>query len=159
MVVKYLKFVLKNYLFAALSMIFAIMYAVSASKLPAKSLTFSKPVLYCLIPLFIWNIVKSVIDFRKTVADTETPEKEKWSCSMHITKPKLIVTLATIAYVALLPVGGFLLCTALYLGGLAWYLGIRKSLKLILFVGLYTAVVYAIFGLWLNVRLPASILF
>lgn len=78
---------------------------------------------------------------------------------MHITKPKLIVTLATIAYVALLPVGGFLLCTALYLGGLAWYLGIRKSLKLILFVGLYTAVVYAIFGLWLNVRLPAGILF
>ena len=71
----------------------------------------------------------------------------------------MIVTLATIAYIALLSVGGFLLCTALYLGGLAWYLGIRRPIKLITFVVLYTAVVYAIFGLWLNVRLPAGILF
>lgn len=159
MVIKYLKFVVKNYLFAVLSMILALAYWISASKLPDKSLTFSKPVLLCLIPLFIWNGIKSVLDFRKTVVDEQTAEKEKWSCSMHITKPKVIVTMATVAYVALLPVGGFLLCTALYLAALAWYLGIRQPLKLILFVGLYTAVVYAIFGLWLNVRLPAGLLF
>lgn len=159
MVRKYLRFVVKNYLFAVLSLVFAIMYTVSASRLPAKSLTFSKPVLLCLIPLFIWNFTKSVVEFRKTAADTQTPDAEKWNCSMHITKPKLIVTLATFAYVALLPVGGFLLCTALYLGGLAWYLGIRNPLRLILFVVLYTAVVYVIFGLWLNVRLPAGMLF
>ena len=159
MVLKYLKFVVKNYLFAVLSLIFAIAYWISAKELPEDSLTFSYPVLFCLIPLLIWNIAKSVVDFRKTLADQQTPEKEKWDCSLHITKPKMIVTLATIAYIALLSVGGFLLCTALYLGGLAWYLGIRRPIKLITFVVLYTAVVYAIFGLWLNVRLPAGILF
>lgn len=159
MLVKYLKYVVKNYLFGVLSMVFALLYWLNARTLPAKSLTFSIPVLLCLIPLFVWNIVKSVMDFRKTVADEEIPEKEKWNCSMHITKPKLIVTLATVAFVLLMPVGGFLLCTALYLGGLAWYLGIRKPLNLILFVAIYTAVIYAIFGMWLNVRLPAGILF
>lgn len=159
MLVKYLRFVVKNYLFAVISMIFALMYWLSARTLPDKSLTFSKPVLLCLIPLFIWNIGKSVVDFRKTVADEKTSEKEKWDCSLHITKPKLIVTLATIAYVALLQVVGFLPCTALYLGGLAWYLGIRKPVRLVLFVALYTAVIYGVFGLWLNVRLPSGILF
>jgi len=157
MLVKYLRYLVKNYLFAVISLIFAIMYWLSARTLPEKSLTFSYPVLICLIPIFIWNFVKSVIDFRKTVADTETSEKEKWNCTLHITKPKVIVTLMTIAYVALMQLLGFLPCTVIYLAALAWYLGIRKPKNLILFVVGYTAVLWLIFDLWLNVRLPGGI--
>lgn len=159
MLVKYLRFLVKNYLFAVISLIFTIMYWLSARTLPEKSLTFSYPVLICLIPIFIWNFVKSVMDFRKTVADQKQPEEEKWNCTLHITKPKVIVTLITIAYVALMKVLGFLPCTVLYLAALAWYLGIRQPKKLLLFTVGYTAVIWLIFDLWLNVRLPEGIFF
>ena len=88
MVLKYLKFVVKNYLFAVLSLIFAIAYWISAKELPEDSLTFSYPVLFCLIPLLIWNIAKSVVDFRKTLADQQTPEKENGTAPCISPSPK-----------------------------------------------------------------------
>jgi hypothetical protein len=57
-----------------------------------------------------------------------------------------------------MPVAGFITSTFLYLVGLAFYLGIHKPLSLALFAVIYISIVYAIFGLWLQVRLPTGFL-
>jgi putative tricarboxylic transport membrane protein len=99
----------------------------------------------------------SIVGFRKQLA-AETPEAEKWECSLNITKPKVVVTIATIIYVFVLPIVGFVVTTAVYLALLSFYLGTRKPLKLILFAVLYTAALYGVFVAWLGVRMPAGFL-
>lgn len=60
----------------------------------------------------------------------------------------------TVAYCLMMPVLGFLLCTALYLMALLWLLG-ESSLPLLLAVSACTsAAVYLLFGLVLGVLLP-----
>ncbi|MFA9381103.1 MAG: tripartite tricarboxylate transporter TctB family protein [Acetanaerobacterium sp.] len=159
MLIKYIRFMTKNYLFAVLAFAFTCLYWFSAKDLPAKSLVFPKALLVVLIPLFIWNGVNSVWEFRKTLKDEDTPEAKKWNCSLHITSPKVIVTLITLGYTLLIPILGFFLCTIIYLAVLAFYLGIRKPIPLILFTVLLTAVIYGVFVLWLMVRLPSGIIF
>jgi putative tricarboxylic transport membrane protein len=158
MAAKYIRYVVKNYLFAVLALIFAIMFWISASKLPSRAVVFPRALFFILIPLFIWNAVSSVRGFRKTLKDTDTAEGKKWDCSLGLNKPKIAVTLATLGYIVLMPVLGFIVSTLLYLVGLASYLGIRKPLALALFATIYISIVYAVFGLWLQVRLPTGIL-
>lgn len=158
MVKKYIKFFIKNYLFALISLIFALLYWLSAKDLPDKSLTFPKPVLICMIPIICWNFIKSVKEF-KVQYDESPDDAQKWNCSLHINAQKLIIAAMTLLYVILLPHLGFIVCTSVYLAGMAYYLGVRKPIKLVLFVVIFTIVVYAIFGMWLNVRLPHGIFF
>ncbi len=66
----------------------------------------------------------------------------------------LVIAGASIAYDLLLPLIHFIPATVLYLLGLFLYLGERKWWKLALLSVLTTGVVYALFGLGLNVRLP-----
>ena len=158
MLIKYIRFLIKNYLFALVAMVFAGMYWFSAKDLPAKALDFPKALFMILIPLFVWNGVNSVREFYRTLSDTEREEAVKWNCSLHITKHKVIVTLLTLGYILLIPVIGFFICTVAYLAVLAFYLGIRRPVSLVLFSLLFTAVLYAIFVLWLQIRMPAGIL-
>jgi len=159
MIKKYLRFLVKNYLFAVIALVFTCVYWWSAKDLPAKSLDFPKALLLILIPLFIWNGVNSVRQFRQTLADKATPEDEKWDCRLHITFPKLLVTGLTLFYMLLIPIFGFLICTVVYLAAVSFYLGIRKPLPLVLFSVLVTGALYAIFAMWLHIRLPSGILF
>ncbi len=159
MLIKYIRFMTKNYLFAVVALIFSCVYWLSAKDLPAKSIDFPKAIFVVLIPLFIWNGVNSVLEFRKTLKDENTPEEKKWNCSLNITSSKVIVTLITAVYTLLIPVLGFFVCTVIYLAVLAFYLGIRKPVSLILFTILFTAVVYGVFVMWLQVRMPSGILF
>lgn len=153
MLAKYIRYLIKHYLFALLALLFTLMYWVSAAKLPQTSVSFPRALTMLLVPLFIWNAVASVRDFRRTLSLDEA-EALKWRCDLNITTPKVVVTLATLAYIVLMPVIGFVVCTALYLAGLAYYLGVRKPLPLLLFTGVYTVAVYSIFVAWLRVRLP-----
>lgn len=159
MVLKYIRFLIKNYLFAVVALFFTASYWLSARRLPPKALDFPKAILLVLIPLFIWNGVNSVKEFKKTLADSQQPEEDKWDCTLHITSPKVIVTAITVVYTLLIPVIGFFVCTVVYLAVLAFYLGIRKPVPLLLFTVLFTGAVYGIFVLWLRVFMPAGVLF
>jgi putative tricarboxylic transport membrane protein len=150
--------VVKSYLFAVLALIFTIMFWISANSLPNRAVVFPRALLFILIPLFIWNFVSSVREFRRTLKDANAAEEKKWDCTLGLNRPKVVVTLATLGYIVLMPVLGFIVSTILYLVGLASYLGIRKPLVLALFAIIYIGIIYGIFGLWLQVRLPAGFL-
>jgi putative tricarboxylic transport membrane protein len=158
MFLKYIRYLVRNYFFGVLALIFTIMFWISASRLPGRAIVFPRALLFILIPLFIWNAVSSVRGFRKTLADTDTAEERKWNCALGLNRPRIVVTLATLAYIVLMPILGFITSTVLYLMGLAFYLGIRKPMALTLFAAIYIGIVYAVFGLWLQVRLPTGIL-
>jgi hypothetical protein len=158
MLVKYIRYTIKNYLFAVLALIFTIMFLISASRLPSRAIVFPRALFFVLVPLFIWNVVSSIRGFRKTLADADISEEKKWNCALGLSRPRIVVTLTTLGYIVLMPVLGFITSTLLYLVGLAFYLGIRKPLALALFAIIYIGIVYAVFGLWLQVRLPTGIL-
>jgi putative tricarboxylic transport membrane protein len=158
MLLKYIRYVVRNYLFAVLALIFTVMFWVSASRLPSRAVVFPRALLYALIPLFIWNAVSSVRGFRKTLEDTDIAEEKKWNCTLGLNRPRVVVTLATLGYIVSMPVLGFITSTCLYLVGLSFYLGVRKPLTLALFAAIYIGIVYAIFGWWLQVRLPTGFL-
>lgn len=154
----YLRFVVKRYFFAVLALVFVVLYWVSASSLPSESLVFPKFVTIVTIPLFIWVFVLSLREYRALAKDASVPEKEKWRCSLNLTKPKLVITVATILYVVLIPVVGYCVTTVLYVGGFSFYLGNRDPVRLILYTGIFFAILYAIFGIWLRIRLPGGFL-
>ncbi len=154
----YVRYLVKKYIFAVFALIFVILYWCSAYDLPPESIVFPRFVTIVMIPLFIWVFAQSVIEYRKLEKDTETPEKKKWDMSMKITKPKLVITGATVLYILLIPVVGYMVMTILYVGGLSYYLGNRKPLSLILYTGIFTAILYGIFVLWLRIRPPTGFL-
>ncbi len=158
MLAKYGRFVIKKYLFSVLALIFVCVYWASAYKLPEKSIVFPRAVTFLLIPLFIWNISLSIRQFRKLRDDETVPEEKKWNCTLRVTKPKLVLMGMTILYALLIPVVGYCVCTVVYIASMTRYLGERRPGKLILFTAVLFAVLYAIFGLWLRVRLPAGFL-
>lgn len=158
MLAKYGRFVVKKYLFSVIALIFVCVYWASASKLPEKSIVFPRAVTFILIPLFIWNFSLSIKQFRKLLADGETPEEKKWNCTLRITKPKLTLMGMTIVYALCIPVIGYCVSTLVYIASMTYYLGERRPAKVALFTVILFAVLYAIFGVWLRVRLPAGFL-
>ena len=157
MLTMYVRYVIKNYLFAVLALLFTIIYWASAYDLPRASLVFPRALLFILVPLFIWNFVDSLRGFRKTLA-AGGEDGSKWECGLNITAAKVVVTLFTLAYIVIMPLIGFVVTTALFLAALAYYLGLRKPVPLLSFTAVYVAVVYGIFVAWLNIRLPAGLL-
>jgi hypothetical protein len=158
MFLKYIRYLVRNYLFAVLALIFTAMFWISASRLPGRAVVFPRSLLFVLIPLFIWNAVSSVRGFRKTLVDAGIAEERKWDCALGLNRPRIVVTLSTLAYIVLMPVLGFITSTVLYLVGLAFYLGIRKPVALALFAVIYIGIVYTVFALWLQVRMPTDLL-
>lgn len=66
----------------------------------------------------------------------------------------LVMVGAALVYYALMPVLTFIPATVLFLLALFLYLGERKWWKLLLLSGVTTGVIYVLFGIALNVRLP-----
>jgi hypothetical protein len=155
----YVRFLIKRYLFAVLALIFVIVYWRSAGKLPEKATVFPRFITAVMIPIFIWVFVQSIMEYRALVKDTKTPEKKKWDMSMKITKPKLIITGATVLYILLIPIIGYGVTSMLYIGGLSFYLENRKPLSLILYTGIFFSILYGIFVVWLRIRPPVGLLF
>jgi hypothetical protein len=69
----------------------------------------------------------------------------------------LAIWSAAVVYVLLLPVVGYLLATPIFLGIVLWLLAIRSRLLVAVPLG-FTLIVFVIFSLFLNVRLPTGIL-
>ncbi len=158
MLIKYFRFMIKEYLFLLFSLAFTIAYWYSAHDLPVDGILFPRVLIIVLIPLFVWNFALSVIKFRKTMK-SEEPDAKKYDVSLGLTKQRVVVIVATIAYIFLMDKIGFVVCTVLYIGGLAFYLGVRNPVRLILFTAIYTALIYAIFAMWLQIRFPTGLLF
>jgi|GEM_PF-6370886 len=154
--IKYFRYLIKNYLFGLLALVFTITYVISINSLPKETITFPRVILIFLVPLFIWNFAESVMNFRKTL-QSEEPEEKKLDCSLHLTKARLFVMLVTLIYIFLMPTLGFVVTTPLYLAVLALFLGVRKPVRLIVFVVVFTAVVYVIFAMWLKVQIPQGL--
>lgn len=131
----------------------------SISDLPDLSAMFPNAVAWALIAIGAVEVVRHYIVGRR--ADKELPEAAEDDAvegASGQVKPVLIFLVATIAYVALIPVIGFYVVTIVFLVGLMVALGIRK---LWVFLGVpvaLTAIIYLTFTLQLNVPLPEGIL-
>jgi putative tricarboxylic transport membrane protein len=134
-------------------------YWISAGKLPEKSVVFPKFVTVVLIPLFIWVFIQSIVEYQRLAKNTEIPEKEKWDFTLKVSRPKLVITAATAVYILLIPIIGYIVTSILYIGGLSFYLGNRKPVKLILYTLVFFSILYGIFVVLMRVRVPSGILF
>jgi hypothetical protein len=157
MFVKYLRFIVKKYLFSVIALVFVSVYWYSAGKLPERATVFPRIVTIIMIPLFVWNFILSIQQFR-ALCRSEMPEEKKWTCSLRITKPKLVLTGMTVLYVILIPILGYCVTTLIYIPAMTRYLGVRKPVRLVLFAVILFSVLYSIFGLWLRIRLPSGLL-
>lgn len=154
----YLRYVLKKYLFVIITIAFFIAYWYSAHDLPSKSIVFPRFITFVTIPIVIWAIIQSIKEYRVLRDNTEMTDEEKWGKPLRLSKTKLVITGMTILYVALIPVVGYCVTTILFVGGLSFYLGNRQPAKLALFTFVYFGITYAIFFMWLGIRLPGGFL-
>jgi len=164
MLKKYLVFMYEKHLFSILAAAFVIAYIVSISGMPAKSIIFPKLLLYGGVPILVWNLVAATVEFIKSQRkvreeDRELDGEEKHAKTMGLDRPKLIVLGATVLYVLAIPVLGFGFSTIVYLVFLTFYLGVRHIGKIVLYVAVYYAFVYAVFVYWMKLNLPKGILF
>lgn len=156
MFVKYVRFFIRDYLFALLSAIFLICYWVSARKLPMAAIQYPLVISAITVVFVLWNIYCSVVNFKK-VEHLYIGDKQ-FDIGFKLTKAKLVVIFATIAYVIAIVYLGFVVSTFVYLLSTAYYLGARKPLPVFVFAAGLTAFFYVVFRIALAVRLPAGIL-
>lgn len=165
MLIKFVKYSIKEYLFAYFSLLFLIGYWSSAYRLPADALRYSYIISGVVAILIIANIVESVIKFRKELAaerqeeDTTTEQnKERWRCDLGLSKKKVGTFVLTLLYPVLLPIVGFLPLSVIYLFGLSYFLGIRNTKAMIFYSVIVTAFLFLIFEVWLGISLPHGFL-
>ncbi len=154
----YVRYVLKRYLFVVVTLAFLAAYWISAHALPSRSIVFPRFITFITIPIILWAIIESILEYRALRDNREMTEEEKWGKPLNLSKTKLVITGMTILYVALIPVVGYCVMTILFLGGLSFYLGNRNPVKLVLFTFIYFGITYAIFFGWLGIRLPGGFL-
>ncbi len=154
MLVKYLRYFIRDYLFAFLSAIFLICYWVSAWKLPPAALAYPKVITYIAILFVLWNFYLSYVNFNKV---KDQPIDSKWfDIRFKLNTPKIVVILSTIVYGICVLKVGFVVSTVVYLLALPFYLGVRSPIRLILFAGGLTTFFYVVFRMALAVRLPTG---
>lgn len=71
----------------------------------------------------------------------------------------LLLVVGTAAYIALLPWLGYLACTALYIGAVAWLFGNRRLLSLLLLMLLVPLALMLFFEKFMIIPLPSASLF
>jgi hypothetical protein len=156
MLVKYLRYFIRDYLFALLSAIFLICYWVSAYKLPAAALQYPKVITVITIVFVLWNFYRSVVNFKK-VKD-EPINAKPFDITFKLNTPKIVVILGTILYAVCVYYVGFVVSTVAYLLCMPYYLGVRKPLPLCVFAFGLTGFFYVVFRMALAVRLPTGFL-
>lgn len=154
----YARYVLKRYLFVIIAIAFIVTYWCSAYSLPSRSIVFPRFITFITIPIIIWTVIQSITEYRALKNNTEMTEDQKWGRPLRLSRVKLVITGMTVLYVILIPLIGYCVMTILYVGGLSFYLGNRNFLKLTLFTLIYFGITYAIFSLWLGIRLPKGFL-
>ncbi len=157
MILKYFRFFLKNYFFTLIAITFTILYWNSASKLPAGALRYPTIITFLVVILAVWNLVLSVVEFRK-VYRTEGDDESKYGNPFNLTKDRVVVMISTVAYGILAPIVGFFLTTFIYLSGICYYLGVRRPLRVIVYALVVTAFLVLVFKVWLGVRTPNGLL-
>ncbi len=155
----YLRYFLKKYLFVLIAIAFMACYWISAYSLPGRSIVFPRFITFITIPIIIWCIIQSITEYRALVRNTEMTDEEKFGKPLNLSPVKIVITGMTALYIALIPVIGYCVTTILYVGGLSYYLGNRKPVKLVAFTLAYFGITYAIFFMWLRIRLPGGLLF
>lgn len=156
MLLKYIRFFLKDYLFTLFSIIFVIMYWVSAHKLPIGAIQYAIFITFIVAFFIVWNIIMSVIEFKK-VFHSDEDDRKKYNLSFGMDKPKLITIGTTLLYVILIPILGYAVSTFIYLGFLGWFLGIKNPIRIIVYSSAITFILFAVFKLWLQARLPSGL--
>ena len=165
MFIKFIKYSIKEYLFAYFSLIFLVVYWFSAHTLPYNALRYPIIISVVVVVLIAANLVNCVVKFRRELiaereeaAAHESVKKVRWDCTLGLTKKRLGVAVLTLLYPMLLPYVGFIPLSLIYLFGVAYFLGIRNYRVMFLYSIAVTAVLYGIFELWLGISLPQGIL-
>lgn len=86
--------------------------------------------------------------------DLQAFEKSAESAGQKQVRSVLVLIGASLIYYVLLPIITFIPATMVFLLALFVYLGERTWWKLLLLSGITTGVIYVLFGIFLNVRLP-----
>ena len=154
---KYIRFLIKEYLFTFFSIAFVTTYWVSSRKLTFISLRYPLVISIIVTIMIIWNLILSVKEFRE-IYKADGDGIKKWDCTLELTKEKLGAIGATILYVILIPIIGYCVSTVLYLACMTFFLGERNLVKVITFSIVMTGLMYLIFKVGLNIRLPTGLM-
>ena len=156
MLVKYARFFIREYLFTLLSAVFVVLYWNSAKGLPKAAIQY--PVVISIIAVFFigWNVYISIGEFRK-IARLDTGDK-RFDITYGLSKGKVVVICSTILYVVCIHYVGYVVSTFVYLSTMAYFLGSRKPLRILIYAAGLTAFFYVVFRMGLAVRLPAGML-
>lgn len=148
------------------------LWAVTA-ELPETAALFPRIVLGIIVASALW-IAVDVVRSKTRVTPEEEPEGGSAASSEGLTpgvaegntrRLRKTITVASLAlYTVLIPIIGFYVATALFLGFVYWVTwGYPRQVSRILLsavvAGLATATVYGVFGILLNVGTPEGLLF
>jgi putative tricarboxylic transport membrane protein len=126
----------------------SVFFIVESTGLPDASAAFPQAVAWILVGLTTLYIVKGLLGKTKEERKREETVARKF----------VLTAAASVAYVAMIQVTGYLLTTVVFLVGLFWALGYRRRFMAVIIALTVVIVVYAGFRLALGVPLPTGIL-
>ena len=150
----------KKLFFLILCIAFLLGYYFSSARLNrVKALMYPRFIMVLFGIIVVWNIIGTVREARKEVAEKKEIERLKISDGFKRSEKAIVIFLSALIYIFLGQIIGFWVMTLVYVFLLSYYLGVRKMKHLIPQSILVTGIIYAIFRLWLKLALPQGFLF
>ncbi|HWR60104.1 MAG TPA: tripartite tricarboxylate transporter TctB family protein [Clostridia bacterium] len=139
-----------------LMLAFAMAYFIESRKLSYESLLFPRFLFICIAITGFLSIRKSV-NIRRIKDDCAEEETEKVK-GIQISKRLIFFVLVTFLMILLFNILGAILSIGAFLFVTMLYLKVKNKLQLVLVPVCTTAIIYAVFKVWLSVQLPVGIL-
>lgn len=158
-----IKFIKKMFI-PSLILLWATYYFLEVKKLPEKNAILIQPVFILLVVFYFVNLF---IDYKETkaeaamqaeqVTDSEQQMQTKTPAEKKNYRLVAVFALLLMSVVLIEPLG-FLITIPLLVASILWIMDVRRWIPLIIMPLVLTAIVYFVFGVFLNVPLPPGIL-
>ena len=150
---------IKKHFFLLVAIVFFAVYYHTIFKLPERATVFPRLLIYLIIPITAWNLIRSIYDVVKEASEIvkNNPEAATADRDPSLLKKGLVLAL-TLVYVTLIPIVGFHVTTTIYLGVVLFVLGIKKPLSIFIYVVIINLFLFLTFTLWVGLQFPRGIL-
>lgn len=152
---------LKKMIIPTIILAWATFYLLEVLQYPPKNYLFIKPIYFVLLAFYVLNAVLDYLECRKDKSEKteKVPFKQAVNEFVHSDGMKIVEVFAAVIVAALLfNVLGFFIVVPIFLFGMLFIAGERKVWILIAVPIVVTGLLYLLFGVGLQIRLPFGIL-
>lgn len=148
-------------LFAVGTLCLGLYLAVQSFGYPAESALFPRGLSILLLAMSLILLFKTKSQLKRVSAAEDEGDRKDGRPSFALADifvaPAVKVFGAALGYVLLIRVGGYVVATVIFMAAFMWLLGYRRPVGIVIWAGLFSALLYGLFFVVLGIPAPESL--